>query len=925
MSISQRSLVPSFKSAVVLAALAAAGLFPAQGRAEAAPRDPGGWSCTFTKGIETPDSYTANGVDLDFSYTWSLEAYGNYDAAKGIQIGSANKPVRSFSVTIRDGQIAGDLREIQINTSGASGIKGTNFVTVGGAPCTPPFYTLTSTATPVSFVPPADASGDIVFSYTNNSARGIYIKSISVITNRPPVWTTVPAAASTLELGNQLTIPFAASDGDGDTLVYTVDGEPAASPYVFDPPSPGATNLVFAVTDGFKTLSETLSVNVVGSNLRPTLSLSTDAVTVPQLGGTVTIELYAADDNATAPALSVSPDVGSIVNGVFTWTPDEGGVYPLTFTATDSLDSRLTATVQAVVTVGLAAPQNLVAETSGSDLTASWDAVTGAENYTVKLLKNALYEIDFESEERGSNSYGSKSGFASGPTSTIAWSTDKGSFDNANVAATVLALAIKDGTLELGPFPAGLGDLSFDYAQPNKNAGKFTVVLDLLDAGDNVLETRTVLAETTTAGQHVWKNTGALPVNAYSRCRILIPVTTNPVAFDNIRLSVPTLVETLTPTEPWAVFNGLEAASEYYVSVTANANGVSSPASVSAQVVTTGNHPPVLSVSPATAQTVPYGYPVTFAVSATDSDDGDAATLVYSAKADYTDVGEFNEDHTSFTWTPEEPGTYSLNFAVADSHGAVDTVSVSVTVELQPPQDLEAVPSVHTADLAWGDVRADSYDVSWISLKWKGEVLAELIDPDRTNGWYLESSLIPSSGATDQSGIHEPGTRKYGTSDKGGAVATPNLDLSKDGGRFSVVFDARAWLGTVGGVVTLDETDLTISAGTTVLETVRLTETYQTYCFTFEGGTPDTPVILSTKGKKHRFFLGQLRVITGAVEATETTVTGVEDTSAVATGLRSARPNYFWVTGHHGSTALVSERCLFTTLPAPAVGALIIK
>lgn len=69
------------------------------------------------------------------------------------------------------------------------------------------------------------------------------------------------------------------------------------------------------------------------------------------------------------------------------------------------------------------------------------------------------------------------------------------------------------------------------------------------------------------------------------------------------------------------------------------------------------------------------GKTVSFSVSGTDPD-GDAVTL----SADYPDGASFNPATGLFSWTPQEPGSYSSTFTATDSQGNSGSEEITILV-----------------------------------------------------------------------------------------------------------------------------------------------------------------------------------------------------------------------------------------------------
>ncbi|MBE7100710.1 MAG: hypothetical protein E7364_03770 [Clostridiales bacterium] len=135
------------------------------------------YSYTFSK-----TQFSANETKQLGGVDWTLAGEGGYlgyDGTKGQQFGSGNNPYKSLTLTSAS---FSNVSEIIINTSGASSVKATLTVSVGGTSVGT--YTLTDTATEKTFSVD-NLSGAVVFSYTQTSSKAIYIKSITINYTEP--------------------------------------------------------------------------------------------------------------------------------------------------------------------------------------------------------------------------------------------------------------------------------------------------------------------------------------------------------------------------------------------------------------------------------------------------------------------------------------------------------------------------------------------------------------------------------------------------------------------------------------------------------------------------------------------------------------------------------------------------------------------
>ena len=158
---------------------------------------------TYTHTFKTGDLGTANNVTTSpagsktlSNVTWDFtltKKNANYylgwdnNTAKGVQIGSSKQPATQISLSTSE--IPGTITSIVVNTSGASSIKATVNVSVGGTVFSPSPVSLTATATNYTFE--GSAEGEVVLSWANTSDKAVYIKSISITYTTPTDWICV--------------------------------------------------------------------------------------------------------------------------------------------------------------------------------------------------------------------------------------------------------------------------------------------------------------------------------------------------------------------------------------------------------------------------------------------------------------------------------------------------------------------------------------------------------------------------------------------------------------------------------------------------------------------------------------------------------------------------------------------------------------
>lgn len=135
---------------------------------------------TYTYTFDKPQfSESVRSVELNV-LTWTLTtdaAYFGFEKTKGQQFGSSKNP--ATTLTLSTSEITGKIKKIIINASGATNTNASLSVSVGGAQVGET-KSLTQTATDYTF-DSIDASGEVLFSFTQTSKKAIYIKSITIV------------------------------------------------------------------------------------------------------------------------------------------------------------------------------------------------------------------------------------------------------------------------------------------------------------------------------------------------------------------------------------------------------------------------------------------------------------------------------------------------------------------------------------------------------------------------------------------------------------------------------------------------------------------------------------------------------------------------------------------------------------------------
>ncbi len=135
----------------------------------------GQYSYTFTS-----SQFTANNQTKTLgTANWTLVndgGYYGYDATKGQQIGSASNSADTMTLTTSS--ITGTITTVKVSTSGAASVVATVGVKVGSTTFSPTSTSISATNTEYTFT--GSASGAIVITWNNNSAKALYIKKLDV-------------------------------------------------------------------------------------------------------------------------------------------------------------------------------------------------------------------------------------------------------------------------------------------------------------------------------------------------------------------------------------------------------------------------------------------------------------------------------------------------------------------------------------------------------------------------------------------------------------------------------------------------------------------------------------------------------------------------------------------------------------------------
>ncbi|MBQ5896340.1 MAG: chitobiase/beta-hexosaminidase C-terminal domain-containing protein, partial [Bacteroidaceae bacterium] len=203
---------------------------------------------TFSKGELTTDGGTVTLGDIEWSATGAT--YIDWNATKGIQIGSKNNPNTSYTLST-SGFAGYKIKSVTVNSSIAASGDAKTTVTVGNQ--TSEAYKLATSDAAYTF-DCDDTNGDITISWTATQ-RAYYVKSITVEYELPADMVVVEKPTFKTPQGiyeNEVFVE-AETSVKSDTLYYTIDGTIPSFEEYHSEPRIGTTK-----RSGYYVLNETL-------------------------------------------------------------------------------------------------------------------------------------------------------------------------------------------------------------------------------------------------------------------------------------------------------------------------------------------------------------------------------------------------------------------------------------------------------------------------------------------------------------------------------------------------------------------------------------------------------------------------------------------------------------------------------------------
>ena len=348
--------------------------------------------------------FTLNEVTWNASITWktSGQSYMGWNNDKGIQIGSAKKP--ATSVVLKTSGISGNITDVIVNASVASGGETTLDVTVGGVTFGEQRDLHTDPSTFIMSGEVATA-GEIVISFNQpETSSAIYVKYITVVTEDEgnPICITLNQKLNSLTLGKVYNLSDMIEveldpEADPDKVVH-VESDYDDS---FEPTETGGykavkegvaqMKVIYSYNPGegvenpYRPVEKTFWFYIVDESIEPELSFEPVSMTVLQ------------GAEYTKPTLNCTPEIRGLLSittsnhDVAFWDDETGliignvlGTATITATYNGSyLDGKYkSATATLVVNVVDELPTEATATFDATEDKASTGSTAGAWNIT---------------------------------------------------------------------------------------------------------------------------------------------------------------------------------------------------------------------------------------------------------------------------------------------------------------------------------------------------------------------------------------------------------------------------------------------------------------------------------------------------------------------------------------------------------------
>ncbi|TQD25168.1 PGF-pre-PGF domain-containing protein [Methanolobus vulcani] len=489
--------------------------------------------------------------------------------------------------------------------------------------------TLDSSSGLFEWTPTYEQAGEYLVQFVVSDGSHIDSEYITVTvknTNRAPVFSAI-ADSSTNE-DEEIQLILEATDEDSDILAFSKDvsfGTLEGNIFTWTPDydDQGEHEIVFSVTDGSSSVSQTALITVSNVNREPVLFSISD-VSVPQ-NTPVTIQLEAFDadgDELTYTMVSNLPTGASFDSetGLFQWPTPSVSIKVFTFSVTDGIGSD-SSTAIVVIGDSKTPPTMSTIGPQSVDENSELSFMISAEFYTKKP------------------SFSFPDGFPSNPTITMP--------DSSSIQVTWTPSYEESGSYKVEfQISDGTSYSTYQVVDITVNDVNRAPVIDAVD-------------------DYTVSENGILYVNLSA---------TDPDG-DTLTYSTDSSLgivrgNTFICTPDYA------DAGVYDVQYTVSDGNLKNSTTATITVTDSNMPPKINSISP---MEVVVNNTLDFSLSVSDDDEGES----FSYKAlDMPSTASFDESEGIFEWTPssEDVGDYSVSFYVSDSSQEdYETVSITVT------------------------------------------------------------------------------------------------------------------------------------------------------------------------------------------------------------------------------------------------------
>jgi hypothetical protein len=492
----------------------------------------------------------------------------------------------------------------------------------------------------------AQAHSFAVTAYDNTGNESIYsniVVSASLATdeptNSPPVLASI--GNRSVAEGSTLTFIVTATDADDDSLSYSVSSLPSGAVFASQSGlfrwTPGYTQssnypVIFTVSDGSESDTETISITVANTNRAPVLDAIGAQTGAEGAALNFTLTATDADSDSLNYSASSLPSgaIFSAQNGTFSWTPSyaQSGSYSVVFAVSDGSESDTETT------------PITVANTNRAPVLDAIGAQTGAEGAALSFTLTAT-DADNDSLSYSASELPSGANF----------STQSGAF---NWTPTVM------------------------------QAGSYSISFGVSDGSVADYETATILISNVNQAP-VLATIGTKTVNEGSA--LSFTISASDADNDAVTYSASDLPDGATFDATLRQFNWTpsydSSANNRVFTVTFSASdGLASDAETVTLSVLNANRAPV--ITSIAAQSLTGGLEYDLDIVATDAD-GD--TLTYSASG-LPEGSIFVPLTRTFSWIPsdEQRGMHNVTFTVSDGDISVsETVAMTVALGNEAP------------------------------------------------------------------------------------------------------------------------------------------------------------------------------------------------------------------------------------------------